>query len=518
MKEAPVIIIGAGIGGLVSAALLSARGVPVMVVEKEQKPGGKARKVDVAGHGVDAGPTVFTMRPSLEAIFADAGAELAEHLDLKPADRIARHAWDDREILDLFADEQRSIDAIGDFAGAQEAEGFRRFSRDAQKMLDILNEPFMHGSKTNPFGLMRRVGWSRVGKLLAIRPFQTMWSALGSYFKDARLQQLFGRYSTYCGSSPFETPATLMLIASVEARGVWLITGGMSALAKALETVAANNGAAFHYGDAVKEITVSGGKAKGVTLANGKQLDAQVVICNADPSALGTGLFGAAATKAVDAINKDKRSLSAMVWLAHAKTDGFELDHHNVFFSDDYPREFAQIASGKPPDKPTAYVCALDRGTGGWRQGEPERLQVIVNAPANGDSHEYTEEEKERCTANMLHQLSHCGLDVKQPMAHQLVTPSAFHRLFPATGGALYGRASHGWAASFLRPGSRTRVSGLYCTGGGTHPGAGVPMAALSGRIASQTVLEDHFSTRMSRPPVITGGISTHSATTSAMD
>lgn len=516
MKEAPVIIIGAGMGGLVSAALLSARGVPVTVVEKQQTPGGKVRQVAIDGAGVDSGPTVFTMRPVLEEIFADAGAKLDDYIEIAQAERLARHAWSASERLDLFADTQRSIDAVGDFAGAKAADGFRRFTKDSQRVFDILDAPFMRGSKAGPLALTWRVGLTRVGALLAIRPYETMWKVLGEYFEDKRLQQLFGRYTTYCGSSPFETPATLMLIASVEAQGVWKITGGISALANALEAVAKKNGAQFIYGLSVEEITISQSRASGVRLSSGERLEAASVICNADPSALGSGLFGAAARRAVRATPPSKRSLSAMVWLAKPKTSGFDLDYHNVFFSGDYRREFSDIEAGRPPDNPTAYVCALDRGRAQRPDGQPERIQVIVNAPANGDTKEYTDEERELCTSKMLQRLSHCGLELEQPMPHQLVTPNEFNSLFPATGGALYGRASHGWAASFLRPGCRTRVNGLYCTGGATHPGAGVPMAALSGRLASETVLADRSSTRWYHRKAIVGGTSTRSAMTNA--
>ena len=240
MTEAPTIIIGAGIGGLASAALLSARGVPVVVLEKEHSPGGKIRQLPVAEVAIDAGPTVFTMRPVLEAIFADAGAQLEDHLDLTRADILARHAWNEHGHLDLHADHEASVDAVGRFAGARAAAGFRSFSAEAKRIHDILDKPFLQASKTYPPGLMWRIGLWRVGALLAIRPYESLWSVLGEHFDDPRLRQLFGRYTTYCGSSPFHTPATLMLIAHVEAQGVWAIRGGMSALAMALESVVRN--------------------------------------------------------------------------------------------------------------------------------------------------------------------------------------------------------------------------------------------------------------------------------------
>ncbi len=365
--------------------------------------------------------------------------------------------------------------------------------------------------------MMWRIGPLRMGDMLAMRPFDGMWKALGQHFADPRLQQLFGRYATYCGSSPFAAPATLMLIAHVEARGVWLIEGGIHALAKALAGLAERQGTRVRTNAPVAEVLTTKGRVSGVRLASGEVVAADIVICNGDPAALATGRLGEAATRAVPAIPPAKRSLSALVWYAHAETSGFDLSHHNVFFSPDYAREFREIASGAPPSDPTVYICAIDRGAHAAAAPPPgtrERIQIIVNAPANGDAHTYTPEEKARCTQAMMASVRRCGLTLEDPTPHQLMTPQDWDGLFPATGGALYGRASHGWAASFQRQGPKTRLPGLYCTGGATHPAAGVPMAALSGQLAARVIAKDLASMRTSRPAAIAGGMSMPSATT----
>jgi 1-hydroxycarotenoid 3,4-desaturase len=510
------IVIGAGIGGLVSALLLAVRGEQVTVVEKEAGPGGKVRQLGIDGVRVDAGPTVFTLRSVFDAIFDAAGTRVEDHLTLTRSALLARHAWSGDQRLDLYASHERSCAAIGDFAGAKAAAGFRSFSAEAKRIFDILDRPFLHNSKVYPPGLMARIGLHRIGALLAIRPYESLWKVLHEHFDDPRLIQLFGRYTTYCGSSPFLTPATLMLIAHVEQQGVWAIDGGMSALAAALEKLARAQGVQFRYGAGASRIAVDNRRVTAVALTNGERLAASRVIFNGDPAALAAGLLGPDVSRAARPVPAKARSLSALVWLAHAKPSGFDLAHHNVFFSPDYRREFTDIGAGQPPTDPTAYVCALDRG-GDRTPLTSERLQIIVNAPANGDTHEYNAEERERCTSTMLDRLSACGLQLEQPMPHHLVTPPDFASLFPATGGALYGRASHGWAASFLRPGSRTAIHGLYCAGGATHPGAGVPMAALSGVQASEALLSDRSSTRWFHRRATAGGMSTRSATTAVM-
>ncbi len=510
MSQTRVVVVGAGIGGLTSAALLAAQGCDVTVCDMADQPGGKARQDSFDGIGIDAGPTVFTKRDVFAAIFEACGGSLDDSVSLRPATTLARHAWSEDEHLDLFADAAASEDAIACFAGPAEARGYLRFKQAAKRAHDTLDSTFMRASKTSPLGLVGRIGLTRSGDMLAIRPLRTLWSVLGDFFADPRLRQLFGRYATYCGSSPFEASATLMLIAHVEAEGVWLIDGGMSALATALEGLGKRNHARFRYGCRVEQVLVEKGKAAGVVLSSGERIAADFVVVNADPSALAMGKLGKAATRAVPKLRPADRSLSAVTFLGKVAASGFGLSHHNVFFSGDYRSEFDAIKRGQLAISPSVYLCAQDRGVDDAPPQGSERVQIIVNAPANGDIHTYTEQEIEACRSHMLETLKRGGLTLQGQL--HATTPTDFNQRYPVTGGALYGRASHGWAASFRRPGSSTRIPGLYCAGGGTHPGAGVPMAALSGQIAAASLLSDLASMRTSHPAATAGGTSTRSA------
>ena len=511
MSARHVVVIGAGIGGLVAALELAAQGLQVTLVERAAQPGGKLREVEVGGVGFDAGPTVFTMRWVFDEIFAAAGLCFSDHVQLERATTLARHAWIGGARLDLFADLDRSADAITAFAGPAESRRYLEFAARARRIYTTLEGPFIRSPCANPLALMRAVGARRVGDLLRITPFASLWRALGGHFKDPRLRQLFGRYATYCGSSPFQAPATLMLVAHVEQEGVWFIRGGMHRLAQALFKAASAHGAQFRFAAEVAEITTQHGRASGVKLRNGEHIEADAVIVNADSAALATGLFGKKAAQAAPA-RSTGRSLSAMTWMMRAESKGFDLHRHNVFFSSDYSREFSDIFKrGQVPTEPTVYVCAQDRGEHDARAPDgAERLLCLINAPANGDHHSYDSSETHACESRSLNLMQQCGLHLRQtPEWTRVTTPTDFNRLFPATGGALYGPASHGWKASFNRWGSRCRMKGLYLAGGSVHPGPGVPMAALSGRLAAASLIEDLASTATYPRMAMPGGTST---------
>ncbi len=508
MSKRKAVVIGSGIAGLVAAVELAAAGLDVTVLEKEPTPGGKLRQL---GAGIDAGPTVFTMRFVFDAVFAAAGTTLEAHLTLKPAEILARHAWSAEQRLDLFADVERSVEAIGAFAGPAEARGYRAFCAQAGKIYRTLEAPFICGQQPgSAFELARRVGVLAPNELLGMRPFATMWKAIAEHFHDPRLRQLFGRYATYCGSSPWLAPATLMLVAHVEQAGVWMVEGGMHRIARAFEALAGQHGATFHYGAPVVEIATKGGRVSGVALASGERFAADVVVFNGDHAALAGGLLGPSAARGV-AKPKGVRSLSAVTWAMQAEASGFPLLRHNVFFSNNYAAEFDDIfRRGRIPGAPTVYVCAQDRGDVADGSAAPQRLLVLTNAPAIGDTHNFTGAEIERCQTSTFDLLRRCGLALRPTSEGAVITtPTQCHQLFPATGGALYGGATHGALSSFRRPASRCKISGLYLAGGSAHPGPGVPMAAMSGRLAAAAALAD---LQLSRPVAASPGRSAQMA------
>jgi 1-hydroxycarotenoid 3,4-desaturase len=514
MAKTDVIIVGAGVGGLMAALLLSGRGLNVTLLERAATPGGKMRQRVDGEHAMDAGPTVFTLKRIFQEAFNTVGLDFDALAPSQKASVLARHAWDGESRFDLFADVDRSIDSVADFAGHAEAEGFRRFTADSARIWRTLERSFVRAPKPQFMGLVRGAGFSGLLDLLATRPFETMWNALGGYFRDPRMRQLFGRYSTYCGSSPFLAPATLMLVAHVEQDGVWMIDGGMHRLAQVFAEQARGFGAEIRYEAHVSSISRHGDQML-VTLANGETLSAPSVVFNGDASAIGRGFLGEDIKSAVAPAPIENRSLSAITWTLASRTRGFPLVRHNVFFSNAYEAEFNALARSQLIDDPTVYICAQDRGDDDSEIDAPERLLALINAPATGDTHKLTPAQIDASAAKMNARLAACGLQIDSaPQFHHAQTPAHFDQLFPSTGGALYGRASHGWRASFQRPGVRTKIPGLYLAGGSIHPGPGVPMAALSGWAAATCVLQDLISRYPSYTMATHGGTSTRSAMT----
>jgi 1-hydroxycarotenoid 3,4-desaturase len=539
LRDTRVVVVGAGVGGLVSALLLACQGLHVTVVEAAATPGGKMRQLHVGdpnngGAAIDAGPTVFTMRWVFDQIFAAAGTTLEAQLQLQPLQVLARHAWrGSPQPLDLLADKAASADAISQFAGPAEGRRYLAFCDETRRVYDRLQGPHLRAQRPSFLRMVQQLGPGGLATLASLGPFATLWGRLGHHFHDPRLRQLFGRYATYCGTSPWQAPATLMLVAHVEQTGVWSLRGGMYALARVLAQLVQARGGSLLFNQRCERIAVTQGRVSAVHVvdAQGQQrvLAADAVVFNGDAGALAQGLLGPDVVHAAPAVPVAQRSLSAVTWAVHAPTCGFELVRHNVFFDHDYASEFDDVFKRRRlPEQGTVYVCAQDRGDDGLiaapngtslnshpaPSNPPERLLCLVNAPPDGDHRPLSDLETHRCHTRSLALLQHCGLQLA-PTAQQMqtTTPSGFNQLFPGTGGALYGPASQGWLSVFKRPGSATPIAGLFLAGGSTHPGPGVPMAALSGCRAAETLLAHLSLTKKLHPGATFGGTSTPSAT-----
>lgn len=503
------VVIGAGMGGLAAAIRLAAGGCRVIVVESADTPGGKARARATKAGPAAMGPTVLTLKSEADALFALAGTTTEAEVQLARLPRLARHWWPGSGPLDLYPDAEANIEAIRAFAGDREAQGFARFNARARALYNAFEHPVMRAPKPD-LPAIARTALGQPGLWPALLPGMTLDRWLKQFFHDPRLRQLFGRYATYVGGRPAHTPAVLSLVWQAEAQGVWAVTDGIQALAAALSRAAETLGVRFHYATQARRITRQSGRVALVETDQGHH-PADIVVFNGDPRALTDGHLGEAAQSALKPPGKP--SLSAWVWSFAATPDGpraKDLLHHNLFFTADPQAEFGPIGQGLMPTSPTLYLNAQDRELGPTPASE--RFQIILNAPANAPDHL---DEDQSCHDRTFPPLGLMGLTFAPPPGPEALTrPRNLAARFPASLGSIYGASPEGALAAFQRPVARTSLPGLYLAGGGVHPGAGVPMALLSGKQAALQALQDLTSASPSGRTVMPGGMSTAYPTT----
>ena len=499
-----IVVIGAGIAGLAATLRLAAGGMNVTLIERHDHVGGKIRTVPSVAGPIDAGPTVLTMRGVFDELFAFAGEQLEAHVTMFRQETIARHFWPDGAKLDLFDTPEASAEAVAAFSSQKSADEFLAFSRRAKDLFEAFEAPMMRAPEPR---LSTMVGFALRNPALlpAMAPLSTLKSLLASSFTDPRLRQLFGRYTTYVGGAPSHSPAILALISHAEAMGVWAIDGGIHKMAEAIAHLAERRGARIETGCQVTNLDRSPNGSFQINLADGRSVPANTVLYAGDPRALGEGRLGHYLQGCAPQTQSAPYSFSARVHSFAATPKGPELAHHNVFFDESPESEFRDLMSGALPENPSIYVCAMDRALG-KPVPETERFEIITNAPSRPGHLE----DLETWHPKIMQKMARYGMSFHPIPTHSTVTSEAmFAEMFPGSQGALYGQSPHGLLASFKRPTARTPLPNVYLAGGGCHPGAGVPMAALSGQHAVEAILNDRISASASHPMAMHGGTST---------
>ncbi|HYP54654.1 MAG TPA: phytoene desaturase family protein [Pyrinomonadaceae bacterium] len=493
MSDSSVIVVGAGLGGLAAAVRLAARGRRVLILEKNETPGGKVNIHRAADYTFDTGASLLTMRHVVEDLFASVGRRLEDYLSLEPLEPICRYVWPDGARLDASSDLGKTERAMRELA-PEDAGAFRRFIADARRKYEVAERTFLAHS-LNDLPSLLRPRYAR--DLAALSSWRTLSSHVGSYFRSPYLRQLFNRFATYNGSSPYRAPAVFALIPFVEfGLGAWYVRGGMYELPRALARLSEELGAELRTGAEVEEILLEDGRARGVRLVGGETLRAGAVVSNADASETYRKLLAPEAGRGRVArrLARAEASLSGFVVLAGARRRFGQLAHHNIFFSRDYASEFrAMFDELRPAPEPTVYVCASSRTDPTQAPPDRENLFVLVNAPATSERTRWTEE-AESYRDLILSRLEEFGLgSLRASIEYEhVITPEDFRRTYNAHRGALYGPSSNGLLSAFLRPPNRARgLAGLYFAGGTTHPGGGVPLVLLSGKMAAELLLRD---------------------------
>lgn len=482
------VVIGAGLGGLASAARLAAGGHRVTVFESAATVGGKLGVFERDGFTFDTGPSLLTMPAVLEQLFADTGgpAELA----VTPVDPACAYVFGDGTRLVLPHDAAHAPAALDDALGPGAGESWRRLHARSRRLWELVGEPVLRRPVSLP--ALARMS-ARPADLRAVAPWRTLDGLGRRMLPDPRLRTWLNRYATYSGSDPRRTPAVLGVTAFVEQEfGAWYVPGGLRRVVDAVAARCVELGVELRTGSPVEAVLLSGGRAAGVRVG-GRDFGADAVVSNIDATVLHDKLLPVQAAWAMR--RRLRRRLPSMA--GFVVMVGLSGRHpgaaHRVYFPRDYDAEFDAIF-GRPPRpvaEPTVYVHAPDDPA--LRPDEDsEGWFVLVNAPAHDPGRGVDWDApglRERYTRHVLEVLAGRGADVRDRIRFtETITPADLQRRTGAPGGAIYGTASHGPRAALRRPANRSPVPGLYLVGGSAHPGGGIPLVLMSAEIVANLI------------------------------
>lgn len=486
-----VIVIGSGLGGLSAAIHLQRRGFKVRLFEKNAVPGGKMGEYTVDGYRFDTGPSLLTMPFVVEDLFKSAGAHWKDYLSFVPLNPLCRYFWQDGAILNASADVEQMSEEIAKFSPS-DGKNYPVFLEYTRRIFQLTTDIFLFSPIHEIKNMLNRRSLGTLLKLPQIDPLRTMHSGILRFFSDPRIVQLFDRFATYNGSNPYRAPATLNIIPFVEhGLGGYYIKGGMYQLVRALGKLALNLGVEIHTNAPVQQIIHHSQQVRGV-LVNDKFFEADYIVCNADVVTAQNQLISGF-PKRRQKLNRLEPSLSGMAFLWGVSKQYPMLAHHNIIFSRDYQREFKHIFDEKrAPDDPTIYIAITAKADPEHAPSYGENWFVLLNMPYLVEGQDW-EGETLRMREVIFQKLHRLGIDISAYIETERVfNPETFYQLYSSNRGSIYGISSNSRSTAFRRPANRSRdIEGLYYAGGTTHPGGGIPLVLLSGKITAQ-LITDH--------------------------
>lgn len=488
MTRRSVIVIGAGIGGITAAIHLARAGFQVMVFEKDHEPGGRCGRLVREGHRFDTGPTLLVMRPVYDAEFRALGVQLSDRLQLHRVDPTYRLVFDDGGQLALTSDMARmrtQLEAIepGSF------DGLRRYLYESGRFYELVLDRVVNRE-------FRGFADIFSGHLLSLiyraKALANHYRHMAAYFDVPRLKSAFTFQDLYVGLSPFDAPATFSLLAFTElAHGVWYPGGGMYSVVEVLMDLAREAGVEFSFGSSVSAIDTNANRARGVNLADGTRVNADVVLANADLAYVYRQLLPD--SRMAETISRKRFSASAISFFWALDRTYDSLGPHTLFLADDYRQNFDDIVRRLSlPANPSLYVHSPARLDPSMAPPGQDTLTAIVPVGhLSDDGRQDWAELRDRAREHVFRRLEAVG--ISDLAAHikfeEAYTPVAWEQRHNLAKGATHGLSHTLTQMACFRPANRhRRYRNVYFAGASTHPGTGVPMAMISGRLAAQRI------------------------------
>jgi phytoene desaturase len=476
-----VIVIGAGLGGLAVSSLLANRGFDVTIFEKNSTHGGKMQEMEIEGFRFDTGPSLFTMPFILEKLFEACGETLHDFLVFEELDPLCRYFYRDGVCFDNYSDVEKSKREIREFAPEDE-EAYSEFLNYAAKLYDQTADAFLF----NPLYDLSDLKGLKLTDFLGIDAFSTVSDVIDQRFQSDYLKKFFKRFTTYNGSSPYQAPATLNVIPHVELnQGGYYVRGGLYRISEALFKLAKKMGVQIEFNAPVQKISVSKKYAKSVKLKDGSEHSAKYIVANSDAT---DTLINLMDESAVSGFKRKKQesiepSCSGFVMLLGVKKQWPQLKHHNIFFSENYEKEFSRIFEEKTlPEDPTIYVANTSYTDPKHAPDSCSNLFVLVNAPYVTEDQDWNNL-REKYSQHLIQELERRGLEgiEESVVVKEVITPVDFLKRYGSNRGSIYGTSFNSKFAAFLRPRNKVRgIKNLYMVGGSTHPGGGIPLVIQS--------------------------------------
>jgi len=489
-----VIVIGAGVGGLATAARLAVKGHDVTVLERSSRVGGKLNTYRRDGFAFDTGPSLLTLPAVYRDVFLKTGAALETVVDLQEVDPgFAYHFADGSRAVVPGVDPAAAATAFGKAFGGTADADWRALIERAGAMWRITREPFLQSPLQGWRSMLALARDPR--DISTIAPTKSLRDLGRQYLHDPRLAQILDRYATYTGSDPRQAPAVLATIPYVEQTfGAWHLGGGLGTLADALAQRCRDRGVQIHLDSDVQRIEIAHDAVCGVRISDGSTLPADIVVANADASLVyGSMVDDPRARREARRLAKTTPSLAGFVILLalRGRTEGVQ--HHNVWFPHRYDDEFDAIFSGRVAQDPAIYACVPDDPL--MRpDADTESWFLLVNAPRHGRGERGTTDWTtpglaEQYADHILDLLAQRGMDLRSRILwRETRTPADLQNATGAPGGSIYGTSSNGSRAAFQRPANQSPIPGLYLVGGSSHPGGGLPLVGMSAEIVAELI------------------------------